>query len=201
MTYIIRKTSGEVVKVVEDGSIDDSTGIYLIGRSYVGYGEYISDNFIRLMENFSNDSPPKNPIEGQIWYDLSSKLLKVWKTFSGIGVWDTVETRYLSDISDVSTVDPAIGEALVWDGTSWKPGKIGGNVTRIVAGNNIAVSPANGLGNVTISSSGVGGAVDFDFGEFRKIVTNPITYLIDAVGMDFGTITNPANLSMDLGTF
>jgi len=194
MSYIIRKTSGEVVTIVEDGGIDLSTGIYLIGRSYVGYGEYIFDNFIRLMENFSNSNPPANPLEGQIWYDSSSKLLKVWKIEAAVGSW----TRLI----DVLDVEPTIGQTLVWDGNAWKPGTILGGVGKIVAGDNISISPTNGLGNVTISSTSISnGTGGFDFGDFRKTLTTPISYLIDAVGIDFGTFMNPAELSMDLGTF
>ena len=90
MPYIVRKTSGEVVKVVEDGSLDQSTGIYLIGKGYVGYGEYIFDNFIRLAESFANVTPPTNPLEGQLWYDVNSKTLKIWSIMSGNGSWGPV---------------------------------------------------------------------------------------------------------------
>jgi hypothetical protein len=200
MPYIIRNTLGEVVTVVSDGSLDQTTGIYLVGRSYVGYGEYISENFIRMMENFSNTRPPKNPLEGQIWYDLSSKLLKVWKKTSGIGSWITLETQQLSDLNDVSNVAPVIGQTLVWEGNAWTPGTILGGVAKIIAGDNISISPTNGLGNVTISSTSLGNgtANGFDFGNFKKTLTTPIPYLLDAVGIDFGTFINPAELSMDL---
>ena len=90
MPYIVRKISGEVVKVVEDGSLDQSTGLYLIGKGYVGYSEYIFDNFIRLAENFSNITPPSNPLEGQLWYDVNSKSLKIWSKTNGIGSWGPV---------------------------------------------------------------------------------------------------------------
>ena len=87
MAYIIRKTSGEVVKVVEDGGIEESAGIYLVGRSYIGYGEYVFDNFVRLVENFSNEVPPSNPLEGQFWYDSKAKEIKNWQVVSGVGSW------------------------------------------------------------------------------------------------------------------
>jgi len=40
----------------------------------------------------------------------------------------------------------------------------------------------------------------FDFGNLTGTFTDPISYLLDKVGMDFGTFTQPNNLSVDLGT-
>jgi hypothetical protein len=62
-----------------DGRIDtDTTDLVLVGRNYTGYGEYFNENFIKLLENFSNSSPPANPIRGQLWYDTSENRLKIF---------------------------------------------------------------------------------------------------------------------------
>jgi len=207
MSYIVRKTSGEVLTVIEDGGLSQSAGMYLVGRSYIGYGGYIFENFIRLAENFSSNIAPSDPLEGQIWYDSSSKLLKVWKISSDVGVWTTIENRNLAiaDLVNVSNIAPVIGQTLIWDGNVWKPGKVESSVNKIIAGDNISISPSNGFGNVTISStstsSGSEPIADFDFGNFRKTLTDPILYLINSMVVDFGTFTRPANLSMDLGRF
>ena len=60
----------------------------------------------------------------------------------------------LSDV-DTTTTAPADGQALVWDNAAsqWEPGTIEGGVTSIVAGTGIVLSPSDGLGDVTVSSS------------------------------------------------
>jgi len=72
MTYIINKTDGtELIKGgLEDEVIDTETlsGIGLIGRLTPNYGKTQSDNFVHLVENFSNIEFPKNPLIGQICY-------------------------------------------------------------------------------------------------------------------------------------
>jgi hypothetical protein len=45
MPYTINKFSGEPLVVLEDGTIDTSTSIGLVGRNYVGYGETQNENF------------------------------------------------------------------------------------------------------------------------------------------------------------
>lgn len=69
MPYVIRKTDGTVQLILQDGAVDSSLGINLVGRSFTGYGELIAENFVKLLENFSNDTAPANAIEGQLWFD------------------------------------------------------------------------------------------------------------------------------------
>ncbi len=78
MAYIINKYSGEQLIVLEDGTIDTSTSLGLVGRNYVGYGETQNENFVYLLENFANPSPPSRPLTGQIWFDTSSGLANIY---------------------------------------------------------------------------------------------------------------------------
>ena len=78
MPYVIRKTNGTNLLTIQDGIVDNSTALSLIGRSYTNYGELLADNFVRLMENFANATAPPNPIEGQIWYDSAVTEFKYW---------------------------------------------------------------------------------------------------------------------------
>jgi hypothetical protein len=89
MPYVIRRTDGNVQLIIQDGLVDTSLGIALVGRSYTNYGESIANNFVKLLENFSNDVPPPNPLDGQLWYDKSSTKLKLWKHNS----WDVISDR------------------------------------------------------------------------------------------------------------
>jgi len=79
MSYTILKTDGTALTSVVDGTIDQTTtDLTLIGKNSSGYGVYINDNFIRLLENFANVSEPNNPIQGQLWFDTTENRLKVY---------------------------------------------------------------------------------------------------------------------------
>jgi len=79
MSYKINQTDGTLLVDLVDGRIDeDTTDIVLVGRNYTGYGEYLNENLIRMLENFANSSAPSHPLRGQIWYDTSDGRLKVY---------------------------------------------------------------------------------------------------------------------------
>ena len=79
MSYQINKTNGSLLVDLADGQIDNSTtDITLIGRNYKGFGEFINENFISVLENFANTLPPANPITGQLWWDTSTNRLKIY---------------------------------------------------------------------------------------------------------------------------
>lgn len=73
MAYIINKSDGTVLTTLEDGLLNTDTSVGLIGRNYTGYGEVQNENFLFLLENFSNANPPARPVKGQTWFD-SQKL-------------------------------------------------------------------------------------------------------------------------------
>jgi len=78
MTYSILLTNGTAITSITDGSIDTSTDLALIGKNASGYGNFINENFVHLLENFSNSAPPNSPIQGQLWFDTSVNRLKVY---------------------------------------------------------------------------------------------------------------------------
>lgn len=87
MPYILKKTDGTTLTTVDDASLDLTTDLSFVGRNYSGYGQVVNENFLKILENFANSTPPSSPIRGQLWYDTTNKLLKVsndGKTFKGI---------------------------------------------------------------------------------------------------------------------
>jgi hypothetical protein len=79
MTYRINKTDGTLLTEIPTGIIDQiSTDLTLIGNDVVGYGEFLNENFVRLLEHFSDTVQPTNPIVGQLWFDTSLSVLKVY---------------------------------------------------------------------------------------------------------------------------
>lgn len=79
MTYKINKTDGSLLAEIIDSAVDqEATDLTLIGKNVSGFGEYINENFVRLLENFAATSEPNYPIVGQIWFDTSENRLKVY---------------------------------------------------------------------------------------------------------------------------
>ena len=78
MAYVINLTNGAQLTTVEDGTIDQSTSLKLVGKNYAGYGEIQNENFVHLLENFSSANQPAGPLSGQVWFDSSLKKLKFY---------------------------------------------------------------------------------------------------------------------------
>lgn len=87
MSYEIRKSNGELLTVVNEGVVDNTTDISLIGKNVSNFGLHQNENFIKLLENFSNEQPPDNPINGQLWYNSDNSTLYVYNgsTFDLVG--------------------------------------------------------------------------------------------------------------------
>ena len=94
MAYIVNRYNGTQLVVVEDGTIDQTTDIKLIGKNYSGYGEAQNENLLHLLEHFSGTTPPSKALSGQVWYDSATSKLKfytgtAWKNAGGAEVAST----------------------------------------------------------------------------------------------------------------
>jgi hypothetical protein len=79
MAYSINKSDGSILATVADGQVDDfSSSLTLIGKNFSGFGESLNENFVKLLENFSDTAAPPRPIRGQIWFDTGDLKLKVY---------------------------------------------------------------------------------------------------------------------------
>lgn len=91
MAYTINKYDGTQLTVVEDGTLDQTTDIKLVGKNYAGYGEIQNENFVFLLENFAGGNAPPKALNGQIWFDSANSKLKFydgtkWRTTGGAEV-------------------------------------------------------------------------------------------------------------------
>jgi hypothetical protein len=94
MSYIINKSDGSVLLSIQDGDLDTSTSLGLLGRNYTGYGEVQNENFIFLLENFANTNPPARPVKGQTWFNSSINVLNAYTgtTWTPVGAATPQET-------------------------------------------------------------------------------------------------------------
>ena len=81
MAYTVNKSNNSASPnqyTVQDGVVNTQTDLSFIGKGYAGYGESIAENFLHLLENFSNTSAPSKPITGQLWWDSTNAKLQVY---------------------------------------------------------------------------------------------------------------------------
>lgn len=90
MPYIVTKTSGAALTTIPDNTINSSaTSLTLVGKNYTGYGVFLNENYIKLLENFNNTTAPSAPQQGQLWYDSSSN--RTLKVYDG-SIWKSLQT-------------------------------------------------------------------------------------------------------------
>jgi hypothetical protein len=78
MAYTINLTNGTTFATITDGTVNTASSMTLIGKNYAGYGQFLDDNFIHLLENSANTTAPPAPLTGQLWWDSTNTLLKVY---------------------------------------------------------------------------------------------------------------------------
>jgi hypothetical protein len=122
MSYTITKTDGSTLTTLLDGTTNTtSTSLTLVGKNFPGYGVFLNQNFVKLLENFSKTTSPENPIQGQLWWDVSNKLLKVYQGT----IWKVISSAMASSGSPSQPVvgdlwwDTVNSQLKVYSGTTW----------------------------------------------------------------------------------
>ena len=122
MAYVINKFNGVQLIVLDDGTIDTTTSLGLVGRNYVGYGETQNENFVFLLENFANTAPPSRPLSGQIWFNTTNDTAYA---YDGIQ-WNPIGAAAVSASAPPNTNSGAlwlktpINQLYVYTGTEWR---------------------------------------------------------------------------------
>ena len=121
MAYTINKTSGAVLTTVADGTVDNTTDITLIGKNYPGYGELLNENLVRLLENFANTSAPTSPVAGQMWWDSTNSLLKVYtgSAFKNLGGATASASAPTSTVTGDLWWDTSNAQLKAYNGSGW----------------------------------------------------------------------------------
>ena len=121
MAYTINLTDGTVFATITDGTINTSSSMILVGKNYAGYGEFLDENFIHLLENGSNTTAPAAPLTGQLWWDKTNNLLKVYNG----AIFKTISAATASASAPVSNVigdlwyDTVNQQLKVWTGAAF----------------------------------------------------------------------------------
>jgi hypothetical protein len=127
MPYILNKTNGNVLATVNDAAVDLTTNLTFVGRNYSGYGEIVNENFLKLLENFSNTTAnaPSKPVQGQIWFNSTTKQLNVsydGKAFKGVASMRIQTTTPATNASTQGDLwwDPDNTQLKAFDGSAYQ---------------------------------------------------------------------------------
>ena len=121
MAYTINLTDGTVFATVNDGTVNTASSMTLVGKNYAGYGEFLDENFIHLLENGSNTTAPAAPLTGQLWWDKTNTLLKVYNgtTFKTISAATSSATQPTSNVQGDLWYDTVNQQVKVYTGSSF----------------------------------------------------------------------------------
>lgn len=121
MAYVINLTDGTTFACIADGQINTASSMTLVGKNYAGYGEFLDENFIHLLENGSNFTAPPAPLTGQLWWDKTSNLLKVYNgsLFKTISAATASSTAPVSNVTGDLWYDTVNQQLKVWTGAAW----------------------------------------------------------------------------------
>lgn len=121
MAYTINLTDGTIFATVADGTINTSSSMILVGKNYAGYGEFLDENFIHLLENGANSVAPGAPLTGQLWWDKANNLMKVYTgtTFKTISAATASSTAPTNNVVGDIWWDTTNQQMKVWNGASF----------------------------------------------------------------------------------
>ena len=195
MAYTVNKTNSSSSPnqyTVQDGVVNTQTDLSFIGKGYAGYGEVIAENFLHLLENFSNTSAPAKPIEGQLWWDSTNAKLQVYngtafQTAGGSAPYqsDAPSNMAAGDI----WIDSDTGQMFYYNGTS-----------SVLVGPPSSTGTTNGLTFDTILDSGDASqniTKLFNDGNLIAIISED-TFTPKSAIAGFSSITKGITLSTDI---
>ena len=121
MAYTINYTNGAIFATIADGTINTQSSMILVGKNYAGYGEFLDENFLHLLENGANNVAPGAPIPGQLWFDTSASIMKVYNgtTFKTLGSATASATAPTSNVVGDLWFDTTNQQLKCWNGTSF----------------------------------------------------------------------------------
>lgn len=152
MAYTIIRSNGTVLTTIQDGTINTtSTSLGLPGRNYAGYGQTQDTNFVRMVENFANDSPPANPLKGQLWFNTNDNTLRVCPADN-----TNTATSWIVLTSATSAGDTTLGNVTVTGNITTNNAAITNDLSTDTFTTRLATISANlDVSNANISSANI----------------------------------------------
>lgn len=132
MSYVLNKTTGEILITLQDGTGDgpdinpgiNVSDLDLFGKNYPLYGQYLDENFVKLLQNFANVTPPSAPLEGELWYDISVPANQILRVYTGTS-WLPVTPVWVSNSAPTTNQigaqwwDQTNNQLNMYNGSTW----------------------------------------------------------------------------------
>jgi hypothetical protein len=121
MAYTINLTNGTIFATIADGTINTSSSMILVGKNYAGYGEFLDENFVHLLENGANTTAPGAPLTGQLWWDSTNNVMKVYNgtTFKVISAATASSSAPTSNVAGDLWFDTVNQQLKVYNGSAF----------------------------------------------------------------------------------
>jgi len=128
MSYTITLTDGAIYATIADGTINTSANpaVTLVGKNYAGYGAFLNTNFMRILENSSNNTAPPAPIAGQLWWNntpnagkLSVYMGSAWKSLAALVVSSATPSASVYSTTGDLWYDTVNQQVNIWTGSTW----------------------------------------------------------------------------------
>ena len=121
MSYTITLTDGAIYAVVADGTVNTSSSMTLVGKNWAGYGQFLGDNFIRLLENGANTTAPGAPLTGQLWWNKTAGTMQVYNGtgFKTLGGATSASSAPSNNTTGDLWYDTTNQQLNVWTGAAW----------------------------------------------------------------------------------
>lgn len=93
--------------VISPATVDaTSTSLMLHGPGSSNYAENMWSNMVHIMENFCSPIKPRNPTEGQLWYNPVEKTIKIYSTSASDYEWYDLFVNNPTSKSPKMELDP-----------------------------------------------------------------------------------------------
>ena len=192
MAYLLNTTTGQLLINLVDGTADgpdinpgqNVSDLDLFGRNYPLYGQWLDENFVKLLQNFANATAPTKPLQGELWYNTTTGLLNIYNGSAWVLVSPVIVATSAPASSTFGNVvgaqwwDSVNLQLNSWNGSSWtvvgpgykapdgKSGPIVEDITDTVGGTHTVTKFYHNSKVVAISS------ID---GTFTISPANPVT--------------------------
>jgi hypothetical protein len=126
MAYTIYNSDGTAVLLtLAEGEVDSvTTSLDLIGKNLNNYGQYVNQNFVKLLTNFASptNAEPISPQVGQLWFNKTTKRLTVYDG-------NSFKPTYGATVSGTAPITTSTGDLWydtinsqlkLWNGSSFK---------------------------------------------------------------------------------
>ena len=123
MAYTIHKTNGNILATIADGTVNSTnSSLTLVGKNFSGYGQFLNEDLIHLLENFAYGAAPTTPLPGQLWFNTTTNTLSVYKTNNS---WSTISSLPSSSTAPTGPIvgsqwwDTSTSQLKSYDGSDW----------------------------------------------------------------------------------